>query len=134
MKLIAAAAVLLVALVPSSRALDPGPWKINLTGNVVQRDVDTKVYALFNKPAYKERLGTGFLVCHTVGVDFNDCSFMLRLGRGQIISRGIVSAASQFRALAVTGGTGLYSNVGGQLLVQPLGPQVVLILVDLTAF
>lgn len=134
MKLLATIGAALAVLVPSSSALEPGPWKINLTGNLIARDVDTRVYALFNKPSYPGRLGTGFLVCHTIGRDFNDCAFLLRLGRGQLISRGVVPGSTSFRVLAITGGTGLYANVGGQLIMQPLGRDVVLILADLTAF
>jgi hypothetical protein len=128
------ALAMLLILVPSSAALTPGPWKIKLTGNEIDRPGANHVYALYNRPTYSDRLGTGFLVCLPVNRDFDDCTAFLRLSRGQIIARGVVSSASQFRVLAVGGGTGLYANVGGELLMQPLGKGVILFLVDLTAF
>jgi hypothetical protein len=135
MKIAAITALAMLAiLVPTSAALTPGPWKIRLTGDEVDRPGANHVYALYNRPTYNERLGTGFLVCLPVNRDFNDCTAFLRLSRGQIIARGVVPSASSFRLLAVSGGTGLYANVGGQLLMQPLGDGVILFLADLIAF
>jgi hypothetical protein len=134
MKTIAALGVMLLVLVPTSSALVPGPWKIRMTGNEIDRPGANHVYALYNRPTYSGRLGTGFLVCLPVNKDFDDCTAFLRLSRGQIIARGVVSSASHFRVLAIGGGTGLYSNTGGQLLMQPLGDGVILFLADLVAF
>jgi hypothetical protein len=134
MKTIAAIGAMILILVPTSAALTPGPWRIRLTGNEIDRPGANHVYALYNKPTYRGRLGTGFLVCLPINRTFDDCTAFLRLGRGQIIARGVVPSASSFRVLAVGGGTGLYFNVGGQLLIQPLGDGVILILVDLVAF
>jgi hypothetical protein len=124
----------LLLVVPAGSALAPGAWKITLQANVIEQRGDVKVYALYNKPTYPRRIGTAFITCNRVSRDFTDCLLTLRLGRGQVLARGIVPASSSFRQLGVVGGTGIYSNTGGQMSMQPLGESVVLVLVDLLAY
>jgi len=135
MKIAALATVMLVAFLPTASALQPGPAKIKLTGTVVETvNQYQRVYSLWNKPTYQQRLGTGFQICLPFGDQYTDCYLTLRLGRGQIVARGVSPTVSGFRQLAVVGGTGYYENVGGEVTMQSLGPATVLILVDLRAF
>lgn len=130
------AAVLAVAalLIPSASGLQPGPARIRLTATLIHEANEYDTYALFNRPAYPDRLGTAFIYCTTADQGYSDCREILRLSRGQIVARGVVPTASSFRTLAVLGGTGYYSNVGGEMIVQPINHDVQLILVILEAF
>jgi len=134
-KLAALVMVMLVTFLPTADALQPGPSKIKLTGTVVETmNKYQRIYSLWNKPTYQQRLGTGFQLCVPFGDQYTDCYLTLRLGRGQIVARGVSPTVSGFRQLAVVGGTGYYENVGGEVTMQSLGPATVLILVDLRAF
>jgi hypothetical protein len=133
-KIAAIGAAIFALLLPSAAAVPPGVAKIKLTGVVISENRYQRIYSLWNKPAYQQKLGTGFQTCVPVGEDFTDCYMTLRLGRGQIVTRGVSPTVSSFRQLAVVGGTGYYSNVGGQMTIQGLGPQTILLLLDLTAF
>jgi len=135
MKLLAASTVAgLAFLIPSSAGLQPGIARIRVTGTLISQHDATKIYALYNQPAYTERLGTGFAKCEQVSVEFSDCESSWRFGRGQIIARAVVPSVSSFRVLAVTGGTGYYSNVGGQALLVTISPTSILLIIDLEAF
>jgi hypothetical protein len=133
-KFVAGIIAALLLVVPVSSALAPGAWKITLQANVIEQRGDVKVYALYNKPTYPRRIGTAFITCNRVSRDFVDCYLAMRLGRGQLTARGVVPQSSSFRQLAVTGGTGVYANSGGQMSMQPIGDSVVLVLVDLLAY
>lgn len=135
MKLLVASIAVVFSIIPgASPDLTPGPARIQVTGALAAQHGPTRIYNLYNRPAYTDRIGQGFLTCYPAGPRWRECAMSLRLERGQVVSRAVVAAASSFRQFAVTGGTGLYANVGGQMTVQPLGDGVVLILVDLTAF
>lgn len=120
----ALAALVLVLSATASTTLDPGPARIRLSAVLVgHRDqpVPTKTYALYNRPAYPDRLGTAVTTCVPAAGGWVDCSYMLRLSRGVIVARALVPSAAAFRLLAITGGTGYYANAGGEMTVQPLG-------------
>jgi hypothetical protein len=129
-----AVALALAALfIPSASGLTPGPARIRLTATRIHSENNYDTYALYNRPAFPDRLGTAFVFCTPALRGYTDCREILRLGRGQIVARGVVPSASAFRVLAVLGGTGYYANAGGELIVQPLGGAQ-LILVTLQAF
>jgi len=71
---------------------------------------------LYNTRIRQRPIGHGQLVCIYTGDDFRNCdgTFVLPAGKlvvsGGLIYRGLYD-------LAVTGGTGLYSNVRGSLIV-----------------
>jgi hypothetical protein len=133
MKLAIVSTVMLF-LVSSAHALQPGPARIKITAQLTRSTEVGQVYALYNRPAYRNRLGSAFVRCIKLPVRWLDCYETLRLSRGTIVARGVVSASSRFRSLAIVGGTGYYANVGGEMIVQPLGRNFQLILVDLQAF
>lgn len=139
-RLIAVSVIILTVLfVPAAKTLEPGPARIRL---ISISTIDTRrlpgvtirVFSLWNRPQYKNKLGMGFEDCYKITKEFIDCYLTLRLSRGQITSRGIVSVYATIREMAVVGGTGYYNNVGGDLVIQPIGRDTFLILVDLIAF
>lgn len=124
--LIASAAVAAVALVVGgASALNPGPARIRITASQIEVRVTpngvARTYALYNLPAYPGRIGTGVATCVNVSRGWLDCTHLLRLSHGTIIARSLVPNAAAFRLLGVVGGTGYYSNAGGEMTVQPLG-------------
>jgi hypothetical protein len=138
MRPLAALVASLVLLVPSAvgrRQLEPGSYRIRLSATLTETSGMNRTYALWNRPAYRNQIGTAFVDCEPIATGWLDCVETFRLRRGEIIARGVVPAASLFRVLAVIGGTGFYSTVGGEATIQPSGPSpVLLILIDLAAF
>jgi hypothetical protein len=119
--------------------ITPGEARIRLTADLIEmrtaHGFSYRTFALYNRPAYPDRLGTGVVSCVTVAKGWLDCSELLRLTRGTIITRGLVPAAAAYRVLSVVGGTGAYSNTGGEMTVQPLGGRgAQQILVNLIAY
>ena len=122
---VAAASVLAAG---SATALT-GPGVVRITGtqlsySVVDNgrrgtspgDVEITQYRLFNKRVRNKPIGHAQLVCVIVSQSFRNCVGTYFLPAGKMT----VSGALQFRALydmAVTGGTGLYNNVRGTLVV-----------------
>lgn len=138
MKTLAALAAAATLLIPAGGKLEPGPWTIKITGTLVSTmrlspNRQARTYALYNRPTYQSRIGLGFVICYEISNGYTDCQETLRLTRGIIVARGVSPSASALRTLAVVGGTGLYANVGGQMIVQPLDSSQ-LILIDLQAF
>lgn len=135
MKALAAAAAALALFVASdASSLEPGVARVRVTAQLEAVARDVQIFGLYNRPAYPGRLGTAFVNCIPLTRQFADCYETLRLGRGQIVARGIVSQFSKFHVLAIVGGTGLYSNVGGELVVQPVGGPYQLVLADIRAY
>lgn len=133
---VAVAAVLVLSATAASN-LDPGPARIRLTGaQIEQRHTSyglARTFALFNRPAYPDRIGTAVETCVDVSRGWEDCTWLLRLSRGTIVSRSLIPSAASFRLLAVIGGTGFYANSGGELTVQRFGDGQ-LVLVNLLGF
>lgn len=128
--------LVLVLGATASTTIDPGPSRIRLSAVLageLRSPLPSRTYALYNRPAYPDRLGTGVSTCIPAALGWLDCSYLLRLSRGTIVARALVPEAATFRLLAIVGGTGYYSNVGGEMTVQPLGNGQ-LILVNLLGF
>lgn len=140
MKLLLAAmlAGVLALAAAAAPTISPGPSRIRLTGSLIEQryaaGAPAKTYALFNRPAYADRLGTAVVRCLEVSTGWVDCTELLRLSRGEIIARGLVPSAARYRVLAIVGGTGYYANVGGDMSVQTLGASGQVLLVDLIAY
>ncbi len=119
------AVVVLGLGVTAASALDPGPARIEVTATQIEQRVTSAgvahTYAVFNLPAYPNRIGTAVASCTSVAKGWLDCTYLLRLSRGTIVARSLVPSAAAYRLLAVVGGTGLYANSGGEMTVQPLG-------------
>lgn len=134
---VAFAAVVLVLSATAATTLDQGPARIRLTATLVEQNFTSagrsRTYALFNRPAYPDRLGTAVATCVEVSRGWLDCSYLLRLSRGTIVARSLVPSAAAFRLLAIVGGTGFYANVGGEMTAQPVGDGQLLI-VNLLGF
>lgn len=129
-------AVIIVLSATAATTIQPGPARIQLTSVLLERKEAagvSRAYALYNRPAYPNRIGTGVQRCLSVSKGWLDCTYMLRLSHGVIVARALVPSAASFRLLAVLGGSGLYSNVGGEMTVQPLGNGQ-LIIVNLLGF
>lgn len=117
----------------------PGPARVRVTAELREQRrlgsyTTAKTYALFNRPAYTDRIGTGVLTCTRTSLAWSSCRVYLQLSRGQIVGGALVPAAATFLNLAVAGGTGYYSNTGGTLSMQPLDSRHMLVLVVLEAF
>jgi hypothetical protein len=82
-------------------------------------DVEVTRYKLYNKRVRVKPIGRGQLVCVNVAQNFRQCDGTYLLPAGKMT----VSGALQYRGLydlAVTGGTGFYTNVHGTLTATRL--------------
>lgn len=129
-----------IVLIPSGSAtqgepnLQPGPATINVTTRLTTTTGGTRVYDLFNRPSYRNRIGTAILACVKLAPSVYACHEYLRLTRGQIIAEGVISGSGFYR-LAVTGGTGYYDNAGGTMTVVPtMEAAIQRLVLDLNAF
>lgn len=121
-----ATTVLAFLLVPVGDALPPGPSRLFLQATLLHTEKAgpislIRTYALYNKPSYRNRIGTGVSNCTSATEKWVTCRIYARLGRGLIIADTLAPTAASFLTFAVTGGTGIYSNIGGTITVQPVG-------------
>lgn len=111
----------------SNAALSPGPATIDITikvrETVFRHDAIIITSSLYNKRITPRSIGNSVAACRNVankrtlpkGTYF--CNTVYRFPLGQIIVAGIVSSPVYSR-MAVVGGTGIYSNVGGQVILH----------------
>ena len=127
----AVAIAVALTLLASASAVQPGPAIIQVTAQLDSTRTGNghlvRNYRLYNAPAYKNSIGTASLVCERAGTRWL-CHEFIELQRGQIAAAGLVTNLNNYH-LAVTGGTGFYSNVGGHMHARPLGDNY---LVDIT--
>ncbi len=142
MKLLATAVAMGLLLVPGAESISPGTYKIQVTAvpnrssHLLTPLVISTQFSLFNRPAYPEKIGTAIVICERTQPDWDVCQLSLRLGQGTVFLVGMFPRAATFRVYAAVGGTGLYTNVGGQLIQQPIGRNTATLLftVQLEAF
>ena len=112
--------------VQQQKQLQPGVNYIRITSQVITKDkkgtIKYAAYALYNKPTYIHSIGNGVSRCNNIGNrrtlprGTQVCNYIFRFPLGQIVTAGVVTSPVYFK-LAVTGGTGLYANIGGQVQV-----------------
>lgn len=141
MKWLAALAALVAALFSagSATALPPGPARLDLQTSIVETKQLTPnsrsvVFALYNKPAYKTRLGTAVAIITSAGRQWRAIKAYIHLTRGTLVTDALVPAASNFYTLAVLGGTGYYANVTGTVTFQAITPKAGVLLATLQGF
>jgi hypothetical protein len=128
----------------------PGPGVVRLTaetlkygeriGGVNGHARQMQVALLFNKNVVPGAFGNAITLCHFLGRGglFGDgsryCEATYSLPHGRIQALGVVRDRGLY-VLAVVGGTGLYSNVGGEVIVSTyaLGPRQERLLFSLEA-
>lgn len=128
---IACAFLIGVFALPGAQALDrPGTVRVTavevrhvhvdqgVAGSSVG-DLDVYNVSLFNKRIRTKSIGRGTMTCTSVGGNGQSCSATYFLPKGEIVTSGVISSRLIYE-LAVTGGTGLYSNVRGTLTVTSL--------------
>jgi hypothetical protein len=82
-------------------------------------DLEVTRYKLYNKRVREKPIGRGQMVCTNIGQNFRNCNATYLLPAGKMT----VSGALQYRGLydlAVTGGTGFYTNAHGTLTATRL--------------
>jgi hypothetical protein len=79
-------------------------------------DMEISRVQLFNTRIRQRPIGHGQLVCIYIGDNFRNCEGTFVLPAGKLVVSGGLVYRSLYD-LAVTGGTGLYSNVRGSLIV-----------------
>lgn len=124
----------LVVWVAAAAAVPHGPQAvINITqtqvrhsGSQVKVDDDEFwLYHLHNTRITPAVIGYSTLRCEFIGrggvlgTGASDCSAIYSLAKGKLTARGIVKSRSYY-ALAVTGGTGIYSAMSGQVLASTI--------------
>lgn len=120
---------LITGSITTGRAALPGPATIRLTSTDVKvsllnqgprargaGDVLLISQYLYNKGIRKAPLGHADLVCTFTGPRARQCSGTYSLPRGTIVVYGSVRFRAFFK-LAIVGGTELYDNVRGSLIV-----------------
>ncbi len=130
---LSASGALLLSLLalPGARALER-PGTVQITDSEVRTthldlgkrgtsigDLDVYNLSLFNKRITPKSIGHGEMVCTRVGVKRQSCTASYTLPQGEITVQGTINSRLIY-ALAVVGGTGLYSNVRGTLTVTSL--------------
>jgi hypothetical protein len=126
----AGALTLCQAAVPASELRGPGVVRITDVQVQYTRvdvgprgpspgDIEVTRYKLYNKGVRVKPIGRAQLVCTNVAQNFRQCSGTYLLPAGKMT----VGGALQYRGLydlAVTGGTGVYTNVHGTLTATRL--------------
>jgi hypothetical protein len=128
------AAIAVAAATPAlgARALDQ-PGTIKVTDRLVKHihvrgpdkhthagDLDFYRQQLFNKGITPTPIGHSDLTCMNTGTGSQNCTGTYFLPKGKIMVGGVI-ASRLFYELAVMGGTGLYDNVRGSVVVTFLG-------------
>jgi hypothetical protein len=129
-----AAAAVAVAATPAlgAQALDQ-PGTIKVTDRLVKHihvrgpaknthagDLDFYRQQLFNKGITPSPIGHSDFTCVNTGTGSQNCTGTYFLPKGKIMVGGVI-ASRLFYELAVIGGTGLYDNVRGSVVVTYLG-------------
>jgi len=83
-------------------------------------DLDFYRQQLFNKGITQAAIGHSDLTCINTGTGSQNCTGTYFLPKGKIMVGGVI-ASRLFYELAVMGGTGLYDNVRGSVVVTFLG-------------
>lgn len=130
---LALSCVLAALIVPAASTLT-GPAVIDITQTQIRHSGSQDgvfadelwVYHLHNQRITIAAIGYSTLRCEfygsggSLGAGVSDCVAIYAFARGKIIARGVVKDRAYY-ALAILGGTGIYSNVGGQVLVTTIG-------------
>lgn len=120
-------ALLLTSQMANARpTIAPGTYHIRITSQLIKQDKGKRLVlaasALYNKHISSYAIGNSISRCTIMGHKrtFPEgtlfCNVVFRMPLGQIVTAGVVTSRVYYR-LAVTGGTGVYSNVGGQVRV-----------------
>lgn len=117
----------MLVFTPMSSALSPGDATIHITSTVRKtthkRGVVINSSSLYNRRITPRSIGNSVRVCRNVsdGVTLPKgrfvCVVVYRFPLGQITAMGVISSPVYYR-LAVVGGTGIYSNILGQVKAQ----------------
>jgi hypothetical protein len=146
-RVVLAAAVAALVLVPGAAALTPGHATVRLTATELSANHPPKrvgaltvvTMHLFNKAVRPGALGSAVMACTYLGAGGvlgpgrSDCSTTFTLPRGTILARGQI-ATRLFFQMVVVGGTGLYANVHGTVIGSTSGVQRMSLLFLLQAF
>lgn len=122
-RLLAVAALVLLLFATGAASLE-GPRLVRVTAITVEEQGDDEETSdeLFTNVDLRgsegNLVGSGALRC-VVGLDIADCLGTYILKRGRLMVQG-TRQRRDFYVLAIVGGTGIYSNVGGTLVATTL--------------
>jgi hypothetical protein len=133
--LLALAVTLALLAVPAAEPLTPGRASIRITQERISHSTSTRqprvgrvvvdTFHLYNRAIRRKALGSSIIYCTFLGrggirgSGAQWCNAQFGLPRGTIVAVGI-QRSPFFYQLSVVGGTGLYSNVIGTLVVSQL--------------
>jgi hypothetical protein len=110
----------------ASAEIPPGTAYIRITSQVIKRDKSgverITASSLYNKHISRYAIGNSVGRCVRIGNrrtlprGTELCHFVFRMPLGQIVTAGVRSSEVYYR-LAIVGGTGAYSNIGGHVQV-----------------
>lgn len=119
-------AVLLISPAEAVREISPGTSHIRVTSQVIKRDKKGRIRisasAIYNKHVSPYAIGNSITRCiltghrRTLPSNTQLCTIAFRFPLGQIVASGVKTSEVYYK-LAVVGGTGVYSNVGGEVRV-----------------
>jgi hypothetical protein len=131
-------AVLVIAPTATSAVIPPGgEAKIDVTVELRSREVHGGVSlikeVIFNRRITKRPIGN--VVSYCIGTDGVNrfCNWVYRFPLGSITAMGIVNS-DVFHRVAIVGGTGFYSNIGGQVTAVALNDRIDRVVFNLEAF
>jgi hypothetical protein len=132
MKAVAVAVSLFALLGAGGAPSLPGPGIVRVNAEQVrfidQVGVATRVSLIYNPRITPRPIGNAIVQCRFVGsggplgAGTRYCQAVYSFPHGKIMATGLIKKRT-FYSLAVTGGTGLYSNVGGELIVSTYAPR-----------
>jgi len=126
-----------LALVATTASAHENGKTLTLTGKVVAPPAQIDVGApgpsvgdqtIITMDAFQatKKVGTSHVVCTTVRAGISQCDNVTTINGNQIATSGLVTSEEEESkpfTQAITGGTGIYRNVHGQLTVSEAGPQ-----------
>ncbi len=113
-----------VASAPTRVTIQPGPSSVRITDLLIEKHsvnhgaALVRTFLLYNKAITKHSIGHSVLFCThlgkggVLGSGQDYCREQFTLARGTLLAEGIISTNQVFYDLAITGGTGIYANVG----------------------
>lgn len=122
----------------SNAAVPPGrdaviDVTVELDYRQVRNNFITTHQHIYNRRITKRAIGHAESYCMNINSRSQFCHYLYRFPLGSIVAMG-VSNSPVFHRVAIVGGTGVYSNVGGQITAVALSRKIDRVVFNLEGF